>query len=29
MFDENELRVLAADDGAPYVGPGRAKDSAA
>jgi predicted transcriptional regulator len=28
-FDENELRLLAADAGVPYVGPGRANDSAA
>jgi hypothetical protein len=28
-FDENELRVLAADAGVPYVRPGRANDSAA
>ena len=28
-FDEDELRALAADAGVPYVGPGRAGDSAA
>jgi predicted transcriptional regulator len=28
-FDEDELRALAADSGVPYVGPGRAGDSAA
>jgi predicted transcriptional regulator len=28
-FDEDELRVLAVDAGVPYVGPGRADDSAA
>jgi len=28
-FDEEELRALAADSGVPYVGPGRAGDSAA
>jgi hypothetical protein len=28
-FDEDELRVLAADAGVPYVSPGRAGDSAA
>ena len=29
QFNENELRELAVDAGVPYVGPGRADDSAA